>query len=67
MPEVGLSNFKYSLQTPDIMIIPKDNRMVVMAPGILHGTDGRQSTRKLIAFAPWIEPPHSLKKERIYD
>lgn len=64
MPEVGLGNFKYSLQTPDVMIIPKDNRMVVMAPGILHGTDGTQSTRKLIAFSPWINPPHSLKKEK---
>jgi hypothetical protein len=54
----GVDNFKVSLQTPDVMIIPKDNRMVVMSPGILHGARGNPKVRKLIAISPWIKKPH---------
>ena len=50
----GVDNFKVSLQTPDVMIVPKDNRMVVMSPGILHGARGDPKVIKLIAISPWI-------------
>ena len=55
---IGVDKFKISLQTPDVMIVPKDNRVVVMSPGILHSARGNPNVRKLIVISPWIKKPH---------
>ena len=56
----NLNNFKYSLSTQDTSVIPKENRCVIMPPGLLHGSGGIGGIRKLIAISPWIEKPIGL-------
>jgi hypothetical protein len=57
----NLNNFKFSLSTQDTSIIPKENRCVIMAPGLIHGSGGISGIRKLIAISPWIEKPYGLR------
>ena len=61
LPDLNIENFKDSLHSPDVMIVPKDNRLVIMAPGIIHGSNrGRDGIRRLIGIAPWVNKPESL-------
>jgi len=57
----NLNNFKHALSTQDTSIVPKENRCVIMAPGLIHGSGGVGGIRKLIAISPWIEKPNGIK------
>jgi hypothetical protein len=64
--EANVYDGRYALSTPDVIIAPKENRVVLMGSGILHGSAGVENVRKLVALSPWKEKPTQID-EIIFD
>ena len=58
--DVGVHNFFDAFQTQDVMILPKENRTIILAPGLLHTGGGRENIRQLISITPWEKKPYGL-------
>jgi len=60
LKDVGVHNFFDAFQSQDVMILPKENRTIILAPGLLHTGGGRKNIRQLVSITPWEKKPNGL-------
>lgn len=58
----NLHNLEVVLSTPDFIVVPKENRCVLMNSGIIHGSFAKDQVRRLIALSPWKEKPSQINE-----
>jgi len=58
----NLYNLDLVLSTPDFIVVPKENRCVLMGPGIIHGSSAVNQVRRLLVLSPWKQKPTNINE-----
>jgi hypothetical protein len=62
----NLYNLDMVLSTPDFIVVPKENRCVLMGSGIIHGSSAVNQVRRLLVLSPWKQRPTNIN-EIVFD